>query len=393
MFYHNFKYTIKTLLKDRALIFWTLAFPLILGTLFNMAFSDIENKEKLEIIDIAIIDNTYFTKNEIYKETFLHLGNKNNKDRLFNIKYVDEEQAKKLLAKKRVTGYLKLEENSKKVVIAQNGINETIFKYVTEEINEQEKIIKSILEYKLKDINSSINLDKFYNDLYKNIKETMNNNRIQIKDISSNNLSYTMIEFYTLIAMTCLYGGILGMVAISKNLANISSIGKRVSISPVSKKKLILSSILASYIVQVIGIILLFIYTNIILKIDYGNDYLLVILLSLVGTFAGLCLGTFIACIFKLGENTKTGIIIALTMFFCFLSGMMGITMKYIIDKNIPLLNKINPANMITDGFYSLYYYDTKTRFYFNVISLLLFSIILLSISILSLRRQKYDNI
>lgn len=393
MFYHNFKYTIKTLLKDRVLIFWTLAFPLILGTLFNMAFSDIENKEKLEIIDIAIIDNTYFTKNEIYKETFLHLGNKNNKDRLFNIKYVDEEQAKKLLAKKRVTGYLKLEENSKKVVIAQNGINETIFKYVTEEINEQEKIIKSILEYKLKDINSSINLDKFYNDLYKNIKETMNNNRIQIKDISSNNLSYTMIEFYTLIAMTCLYGGILGMVAISKNLANISNIGKRVSISPVSKKKLILSSILASYIIQVIGIILLFIYTNIILKIDYGNDYLLVILLSLVGTFAGLCLGTFIACIFKLGENTKTGIIIALTMFFCFLSGMMGITMKYIIDKNIPLLNKINPANMITDGFYSLYYYDTKTRFYFNVISLLLFSIILLSISILSLRRQKYDNI
>ena len=77
----------------------------------------------------------------------------------------------------------------------------------------------------------------------------------------------------------------------------------------------------------------------------------------------------------------------------CFLSGMMGITMKYIVDKNIPIINKFNPASMITDGFYSLYYYDTLDRFFFNIISLLLFSIIMFIISYNGLRRQKYDNI
>ena len=87
------------------------------------------------------------------------------------------------------------------------------------------------------------------------------------------------------------------------------------------------------------------------------------------------------------------GILIAITMLFCFLSGMMGITMKYVIDKNIPILNIINPANMITDGFYSLYYYDTLDRYYFNLISLLVFSIIALLISFFSIRRQKYDSI
>ena len=71
----------------------------------------------------------------------------------------------------------------------------------------------------------------------------------------------------------------------------------------------------------------------------------------------------------------------------------MGIVMKYIVDKNIPLLNKINPANMVTDGFYSLYYYDTLDRYIFNIISLLVFSSILLIISGLVLRRQKYDSI
>ena len=64
MFLHNFKYSLKTLLRNKALIFWTFAFPIILGTLFNLAFSDIENKETLDIIDIAIINNEEF-KNDI----------------------------------------------------------------------------------------------------------------------------------------------------------------------------------------------------------------------------------------------------------------------------------------------------------------------------------------
>ena len=108
---------------------------------------------------------------------------------------------------------------------------------------------------------------------------------------------------------------------------------------------------------------------------------------------AGLSLGIFIATVFKCSENLKTGIIISVTMLGCFLSGMMGVTMKYIVDKNIPILNRINPASMITDGFYTLYYYDNLDRYYFNLVSLGIFAIILISIAIGFLRRQKYDSI
>lgn len=72
---------------------------------------------------------------------------------------------------------------------------------------------------------------------------------------------------------------------------------------------------------------------------------------------------------------------------------MMGITMKYIVDKNVPIINKLNPPSMITDGFYSLYYYDTLNRYLFNITSLLIFSGIMILISYFGLRRQKYDSI
>ena len=213
------------------------------------------------------------------------------------------------------------------------------------------------------------------------------------KDISKSQLSYTMIEYYTLIAMTCLYGGILGMVSITNCLANKSSKGKRTQMSPTPKSHFLLSSIGASFLMQLLGLFFLFLYTKYVLHVEYGNSLSLVILLAVVGSLAGLSLGVVIACMFKTNENTKIGILISITILGCFLSGMMGITMKYIVDTHVPILNKINPANMITDGFYALYYYDTYERFILNVGSLLLFSGILFSISLICLRRQRYDTI
>lgn len=392
MFLHNLKYSLKILFKNKMLIFWTFAFPIILGTLFNLAFSDIEKNEKLDIIDIAIVNNKEFQEDKIYKESFKVLSDKKNKDRLFDTKYVSLDEAKELLANDEITGYLIIKDTPK-VVVTTSGINETVFKHVVEEITQTKDIIGNLTEEKIKKEIVSGNININYAVIYKEVAEIAQSSEANIKDISSSNLSYTMIEFYTLIAMACLYGGILSMVSINYNLANMSSNGKRIAVAPTSKNKLIFSSVLASYIAQVIGIALLFIYTIFVLKVDYGNNLPQIILLALVGCLAGLSLGVVVSCLVKSNENVKTGIIISITMLGCFLSGMMGITMKYIIDKNIPIINKLNPASMITDGFYSLYYYETLDRYYFNIISLLIFAFIMISLSIFSLRRQKYDSI
>ena len=62
-----------------------------------MAFSNIENSEKLDIIKIAIIDNETFKTNEMMKETFQTLSDEENEDRIFQTTYVEkEEEAKEL---------------------------------------------------------------------------------------------------------------------------------------------------------------------------------------------------------------------------------------------------------------------------------------------------------
>ncbi len=389
MFLHNLKYSLKTLFRSKALIFWTFAFPIILGTFFKMAFSDIENSEKLDIINIAVINNEEFNNDIVFKNTFKELSDKNSENYMFDIKYTTIEESKKLLEEEKITAYILFKDNNIDMSINKNGINETVTKYVIDEVQSKKTILTNIITKELENNNYEVD----YTEIVNLANGIMNNSKAKFIDKSRSNLSYTMIEYYTLIAMACLYGSMLSMYIINYILPNMNSVGKRVSISGVHKSSLITSSLIASYIVQIIGIAILFLYTIFVLKVDYGNHIGKVILLMLTGSLAGLSLGVSVSTIIKTNENAKTGILVAITMIMCFLSGMMGITMKYIIDKNVKILNIINPANMITDGFYSLYYYDTFNRYYFNITSLVIFSILMILISYSGLRRQKYDSI
>lgn len=389
MFLHNLKYSLKTLFRSKALIFWTFAFPIILGTFFKMAFSDIENSEKLDIIDIAIVDNENFNNDLVFKNTFKELSDKNSENYMFNVRYTTLDECKKLLEAEQVSAYILFNNNDIDIKVNKSGINETVTKYVIDEVQSKKVILTNIITKELESNNYMIN----YEEIVSLANNIMNNSKAKFKDISRSNLSYTMIEFYTLIAMSCLYGSMLSMYIINYILPNMNSVGKRISVSGIKKLSLLISSLISSYIVQIVGIFILFIYTIFVLKVDYGNNIDKIILLMFTGSFAGLSLGVLVSSLIKTNENAKTGILVGITMLMCFMSGMMGITMKYIIDKNVRVLNLINPASMITDGFYSLYYYDTFNRYYFNVISLLVFSVVMLLISYSSLRRQRYDSI
>lgn len=376
------------------LIFWTYAFPIILGLFFYMAFSDIESSEKLEVIDIAVVDNTYYQENDIAKETFQALSDKESKEQLFHTVYVSREKAEKMLEDESIVGYVLPQKAGIKVIVAESGINETVLKSVVDDILQNSKIVEKAVanetERVMKNPQGSISYENIYK---KAISLITDSQEVKIKNIASDHLSYTMIEYYTLIAMACLYGGILGMVAMNQNMPNMTHIGKRVGVSPTAKIKLVLGSVLAGYIVQVIGLALLFVFTIFGLKVDYGDKIPYIVILAMAGCLAGLSIGIAVGTLLKSNENTKTGIVIAISMAGCFFSGMMGITMKYVVDTNIPFLNKINPASMITDGFYSLYYYETMDRYFFDLMSLLIFAGIMICLSFTGLRRQTYDSI
>ncbi|MGK0465074.1 ABC transporter permease [Clostridium sp.] len=116
-------------------------------------------------------------------------------------------------------------------------------------------------------------------------------------------------------------------------------------------------------------------------------------MLCFVGCSTGISLGTMVGALVKKGEGLKTAILIGIFMTGSFLAGMMYVDMKYIVEKSMPILSYINPAALITDGFYTLYYYNTHQRFFINISLLTVLSIVFCTVTYFVIRRQRYASL
>ena len=92
-------------------------------------------------------------------------------------------------------------------------------------------------------------------------------------------------------------------------------------------------------------------------------------------------------------EGIKIGILLGVSMVSSFLAGLMNNTMKDIVERNVPLLNRINPAALISDAFYCINVYDDMGRYYRNLFTLAAICIALVTASFFMVRRERYDSI
>ena len=140
-------------------------------------------------------------------------------------------------------------------------------------------------------------------------------------------------------------------------------------------------------------VIVLLLYLRYILKLDFEGQIGRMLLISFLGSLIGVSMGIFVGSLGKMKEGIKIGIILGISMVCSFLSGLMNNTMKDLVEKNAPFLNRINPAALISDAFYCINVYDDMGRYYRNLITLALMSVLLVTASFLLIRRESYDSI
>lgn len=386
MFWHNYKYALKALLKNRMLVFWTMIFPFALAMMFHLAFSRLHDYDVFEPFNVAVVNDEAYKNEKVFSEAFKTLGEGDNK--LFNIEYVNKERAEELLENGNVDGYVYVSDGKKIVKIKENGTNQTVLTMTTEQVAQSAKMIDDIAMTEMaKSAGQQADVEAIYRDAVKTVTGAEPN----LKD-ESHVMNIVSVEFYSLIAMACMQGAMLSCEMMNRCMPNISNRGKRVAIAPTRKGIIVASNLLAGYTMLFTAVIALIFFTRIVLGVEYGDNVPSICLLAAVGGLAATMLGMFLSVILKTRESAKNIIIVIVTMVGSLFAGMFGVT-KMFFDELAPLVNKVSPVGLITDGFYSLYYYEDATRFIVNVVSLIVVSALLFAFSIRSLRRQRYDSI
>jgi ABC-2 type transport system permease protein len=367
------------------MMFWTLIFPVVLATLFNFAFSNLNDHEIFRSVPLAVVDNQAYRDNPMLAKTLTSVsgdGSASGEDApFFNLHLVTLEKAEEMLDAGEVAGMLNLD-GGLHLYFKESGMNQTIIKSFFDQYLQTTSMVTSII---------AGNPDAHGQGLF----EALGAGKTRVEEVNASPVSpdNTLVYFYTIIAMACFYGGFQGMKEVNAIQANLSRQAARVNVSPTRKLKIFLTSLSAATLVQFVAILLLLAYLGFVIKVDFGPQTGYILLFCLSGCITGVAFGTMVGVLVKGGEGVKTGIMIGTTMVLSFLAGMMFVQVKYAVTDAVPALAYLNPVNVITDGFYALYYYETHTRYFINLGLLWAFTALFSVVSVFRLRRLKYASI
>ena len=378
---HLLKYQFIQTLRSRDVMFWALAFPIILATLFYISFGNTglagTGETDWEPVPVAVITENTSSENARSFQTFL-TGLDGD---MLNIQlYPSEKAATKALKNETIDGIYYVKEEPS-LTLVSNGINQTILSSLLDSYEKNSEMIQTIAKDHPEKLNDALAALNDYTDL---VKET---------SLGGQSLDPTLTYFLALIAFACLSGVYLSISSTINMQANLSALGERRSITPTHKLTLVLLNVFVLEVIHFINILILELYITKVLGIGLGHNIPRLLLITFMGSLIGICIGILIGCAGKLSYGVKSGIGVLATLFPSFFAGLMFGGMKNVIEQNAPIINRINPASVLSDAFYCISVYDDAARYHRCILILACMCLICIISSFLLIRRERYDSI
>ncbi|MCI8780586.1 MAG: ABC transporter permease [Lachnospiraceae bacterium] len=389
---HLIKYRFFSVLREKTTMFWGFVFPLILCTLFYVTFGDIDNT--LDCINTAAVVRNDTTEAKAF-EVFLKAVEDSGED-LFAVEWMEEKEAKEKLEDGKISGVFYVD-TEPELFVAGSGMEESVLQAVLESYMGRCQVIQDVLREKPEELFGLFG--KADTDaIYSEISDKISSQAIQEEYVTETSLGGKktdgMIQyFFSLIGMTCMFGCFLGFDSVMTLQANISPVGARRCVGSVSKFRLLMIDFILICIVNYVETIVLFVYMTKVLKLDMGNEWGKNLLIAFLGCLVGVAMGILVGSIGKWKEGTKIAVMLSVSLGSSFLSGLMVSGIKGLIEEKCPIINRINPASLISDAFYSVAIYQDGSRYVRDVVTMAVLAVIFLAGSFLMVRRVRYDSI
>lgn len=376
MLKHNLEYAMKTMLKNKSFIIWTLIFPIALATFMYLAFGNLfEREEMFHAIPVAVVDTV---SNEAFESVMKELS-KEGDNQLLDAKYMTEEQAKEALTKDEVSAIIYVEDDIR-LTVGGNSFKNTVLSTIIRQYKKSEQVLKNVAQRNPAAMSQAV-------------ENLMGEKEFFVeKSTSGGNQDAYTNYFYAIFAMSCLFASFSATDKITKLQANESALGMRRCLSPNPKSITILAEFISMLSLQFVAEILTFIYLNLI-GVDFGDRYALILLILFFGSCIGVALGVIIGSAYKLSDGLKTSICVAISMTLSVLADLCVGGIKDAIEHAAPIINRINPAALIVDAFYALNVYDTYERYTRDIVTLGVMAAGMLAVSFFILRRNRYASL
>ena len=373
-----YKYELISGFRSKDVIFWLVAFPIILGTLFQFAFGNIEATDTGMYIPVAVISNQSSSLYEVFNETIDDLHQAGMVDPIF----IDDFQyGYYLVTTGQIKGIFHVDETVNLYVL-ETGLQASILQIISDRFTQISSTLQNIAE-----INPTLMAQAVYE-----LQNQLDIN--QQVHIGRSHITWVDGVLFITLGFSIMAGVNIGFNFSNYFKANTSALGVRRSVAN-NGFLLQIVQLFASITLSVIISITHYLYFMLVLRRNFGNQYGLILVTIIIGCITSVSLGSLVGSLVqKNNKETAAAIIQLIPVTLSALAGMMGgPVVRTTIENFVPFINVLNPVVLINDALIALVSFTNHDFFIQNIITLGALGTIFIIASSLLLRKTSYDSL
>jgi hypothetical protein len=401
----TFLTNLKVELRDRSVLMWAVAFPLILSTLFFAMFSNLDEAYQLDPIPVIVVEDDNYRTATQFAATLDALAGKE------VLGSADDDDASPLLAPTAVesedAALAMLKEGSEgyKGYLTVDAEGTPTYHQDAREPDGLSKpsqaILTSVLDRYVQDASLITAIIEEHPQLLAD--ESFLAGLIQGSEaayteqlqLTANPPSDSLRYFYAVLAFSTVMMTTFALTAVSMVQGNTSPLGARRSLGGQSKLRTLVPTLAAAWLLGFACVLLGFVYLRFGLGVNFGGREAAVVLTLAASTLCSTFLGAFLGAL-ALPIGVKSGLVSFLSCFLSLFAGLYGPFSQNLGDlvaRELPWLSAVNPVRQVYDAFMALYYYDGFEQLGLCLLHLFALSAVFFVLSVLMLKRQRYASL
>lgn len=397
----SFLVSVKSLARTPAVIVWVLAFPLIMSAIFLFMFSGMRTDGVVDPVPVALVapagekDGAPAGSFEQVVDALAEPG----EDQLLDLRRVETAgEAEDLLAAGEIDGYFELALDGTPAltvgsaytlssVDGASAVNRTILETVASSYVQSRALLEEVAQ---RDSAALADPAAVADALGTQV------------DVEQTQITHARPEeivryYYALLGMGALMASQAGMLAVAQAQPGVSALGARRAVSGTSRLRQLAGCVLGAWAVSTVALTLAFAFLRLVVGVDFGGREGLalvsVAVCALLATALGACVG---ALPLSAGISARSGILTALTCVLSLFAGLYGTAAMELADNlahTLPWTSWVNPAKLVCDTFYALYYYTSLAPFAARLAACVAGALALLAVAGAIFRRQSYEHL
>ena len=376
-----FTYQVLRLLRDRILLAWVVAFPVILSCLFMAMFSSLDESYQATPLSLGVVQDDAYRAATGLDATIRAVSEEGERHLLNPTLYATADQAQEAARKGDTVGYIDVEDGDPVL-------------HVTPEVNTGSKgntvlVLRAVLDSYTQTRAEYEALAAAGAQAGPPDTGSVPTRRAQVTpSVVEPQTRY----YFSLLAFACGMGTAVAMTAVQGVTATSSHLGTRLTLAGLPRWKVLVGTLAAAWVCVLGCLLVAFAFIRLVVGVDFGPHALLCLVAigvsSLLSCAAGAMLGT--------SRRMNTGIVSGIASLLSLFTGLYGSGAQKLADAveyHVPLLAQANPLWQSAHSFYGLLYYDSLAPFARSCAVMVGMTCLFLGLALVRMRRMSHEHL